>query len=85
MVGQVWAELRYGVGDQGIALCKVDNPDFLRLFKQCALTTARQFAEESKGIDRIIYTQDQAELEKLQALFELVIPDSDESKRLRQK
>ncbi|MBE9515077.1 MAG: hypothetical protein IMY79_02945 [Chloroflexi bacterium] len=78
-MGQVWAELRYGVKGQGITLCRLDNPYLLRVFKQCALAKATQLAQESEAADEIIHFLDQIELEKLQALLELLIP-GDENK-----
>ena len=75
--GQVWAELRYGVSGQGIALCKTDNPYLLRVFKRCALERASQLAEESDGVDAIIHLQDEAELERLKKLLAMLIPSNE--------
>ena len=78
MVGQVWVELRYGVGDQGLTLCKSRHPQLLQAFKQHVLERAKRLAAESKPIDKVIYLQDEAELKKLERVLPLVIPDDDE-------
>lgn len=71
----VWAELRYGVKGQGVALCRLDNPYLLKVFRQCALSRAERLAHESEGIDEVIHAQDQLELERLKKILDLIIPD----------
>lgn len=73
-MGDVWLELRYGTGGQGIALCKLDNPHLLVLFRRYALERAERNVGESEGVDQIIHLQDQMELERLERLLDLVIP-----------
>ena len=75
MVGQVWIELRYGVGGQGLTLCKSQHPPLLQAFKQEALERASRLAQESKRIDKVVYLQDKAEVERLQKLLPLLIPE----------
>ena len=74
IMGQVWVELKYGIKGQGISLCRLDNPYLLLVFKRCALSRAKWLAEESEGVDEIIHFQDQAELERLEKLLDLLIP-----------
>jgi len=74
-MAQIWLELKYGVKGHGIALCRLDTPYLLQAYKKCALARARHLAEESRGIDEVIHFQDQTELERLQKLFNLVIPE----------
>ncbi len=78
MGGQVWVELRYGVDGQGLTLCKSRDPQLLQVFKQYALEKANRLAEQSKRIDKVVYLQDKAEVERLQKLLPLVIPDDGE-------
>lgn len=77
-MGQIWVELKYGIKGQGVSLCRLDTPYLLLVFKRCALGRAKQLAEESEGVDEIIHFQDQAELQKLQKLLDMLIPDKEE-------
>jgi len=77
-MNKVWVELRYGAGP-GVSLCRVNNPYLLRVFKECALGKAKQLVEESAAIDEIIHLQDQAELERLEKILTVVIPNDDEN------
>ncbi|MEE8373136.1 MAG: hypothetical protein V3R87_05445 [Dehalococcoidia bacterium] len=76
-MGQVWAELRYGVSGQGVALCKSDNPYLLRVFKRCVLEKAGQLANESEAVDEVIHLHDNLELRRLREVLSLVVPDEE--------
>ena len=72
---QVWCELKYGLKGQGVALCKLDNPYLLKIIKSCALQQALRNTEESNGVDEVIHLQDEMELERLERLLNLLIPE----------
>ena len=74
---KAWVELKYGVTGQGITICRSDSPYLLRVFKRCALQRAKQFANQSYEVDPIIHLHDDLELEKLEKLLGLLIPDSE--------
>ncbi len=73
----VWIELKYGVGEKGVTICRLDHPYLLAAFKRCALRRAKEFTDQSEGIDNIIHLKDRLELENLETLLELLIPDSE--------
>ena len=78
-MGKVWCELKYGLEGQGVVLCKLDNPYLLKVFKGCALQQALRNIEESNGVDEVIHLQDRMELERLERLLNLLIPEEGNS------
>ncbi|MFC2027460.1 hypothetical protein ACFLU3_02110 [Chloroflexota bacterium] len=74
---EVWVELRYGPGP-GISLCRMSHPYLLMVFKQCAIAKAQERVAESLGVDEVIHYQDRAELERLDNILSLVIPDEED-------
>ena len=76
-MGQAWLELRYGLKGLGITLCKSNNPQLLKVFKEYALSEAEQMTKESEGVDQVIHYVDQAELERLNKLLGLLVPDTE--------
>lgn len=73
----VWVELKYGVGGKGVTICRLDHPYLLVAFKRCALRRAKEFTNQSEGVDNVIHLKDRLELEKLEKLLELLIPDGE--------
>jgi len=79
-VTNVWCELKYGDYEKGagISICELDNPYLIRVFRNCALSRAQRWAEQSNGVDKVIHAHDLKELERLQEVFSLLMPDQDD-------
>ena len=74
MTTQVWCELKYGMGSDSITLARLHDPQLLAAFKKRALDRARRDANESAAIDPVVHLQDEAEMKRLEGLFDLILP-----------
>ena len=70
--------LNYDWGDEGLPLAKTRNSKVLAAVKAVVLAEARERADISRNVDQIIATLEGAELNRLRAVLDMLIPEGAE-------
>ena len=70
-----WVSILYDWGDSGLILASTDAPDVLATVKARVLEEARDTLYLSRDMDEVKAILDDAELVRLQKVFEVLIPE----------
>lgn len=69
-----WVALVYDWGDEGLPIVRTSDPSLLRLVKKKVLSEAQKQLSISKEIDEVISTLNEAELKRLEAVLDILVP-----------
>ena len=75
MGGARWVAIRYDWGDDGLTLAETTSPAVLAIVKEALLKEAKQRLSISRETDEIIALLSEAELKRLQAVLDRLIPE----------
>ena len=70
-----WVSILYDWGDNGLILASTDDPEVLDTVKARVLEEARETLYISRDVDEVKAILDDAELVRLQKVFEVLIPE----------
>jgi hypothetical protein len=72
--GKCWVALVYDWGDNGLQIARTKDASTMRLVKRTLLSEAQNRLSISRDIDEVVASLDEAELKRLQAVLDILVP-----------